>query len=330
MASLAADKFEPATGGTGRIMVPKPTPTPALIPNKTKIIMNIPELLNKFELSEDTLAAVREAGKVLEPHLHDFIEKWYAWLRQQPEFKMFFDDPASVERIKQLQLVNWREFFAANITADYIARRRHIGTVHARIELPTEIYLAGMSKSHQLLISELRAAGGSSERVGQMADAISKMVYFDSFIVLDTITSIAKQKIAESSKVIMEMATPVTAIWEGILLLPLVGIIDSHRTQDIMNRTLEKISEARSKVFVLDISGVATVDTGVASSLLKITQATRLMGCECIISGISPLIARTLVTLGVNVGEVVTTATLRDAFELALRRVGGDVRNKQP
>jgi len=291
--------------------------------------VNIPDLLNKYELTDETLAAVREAGQLLEPRLDGFIEKWYGWLRAQPEFTLFFPDPATVGRIKQLQLVNWREFFTAKVTDAYVAHRRHIGAVHARIELPTEVYLAGMSKSHQLLIAELREAGGDPARLTAMADAISKMVYFDSFIVLDTITSIAKEKIVESNKAIMQMSTPVTAIWEGILLLPLVGIIDSQRTQDIMNRTLEKIGEARAKMFVLDISGVATVDTGVANHLIKITQATRLMGCESIISGISPAIAQTLVGLGVNVGEVETTATLRDAFEQALERVGGVVSKNQ-
>jgi methyl-accepting chemotaxis protein len=123
-------------------------------------------------------------------------------------------------------------------------------------------------------------------------------------------------------RTIQEMSTPVTPIWEGILLLPLVGVIDSMRTSDIMKKSLQMISEMRAKVFVLDISGVATVDTAVANQLIKITKATRLMGCEAIVSGISPAIARTIVELGVNVEEIRTTATLRDAFETALTMVG--------
>jgi anti-anti-sigma factor len=127
----------------------------------------------------------------------------------------------------------------------------------------------------------------------------------------------------------MEMSTPVTPIWEGILLLPLLGILDSQRTQDVMNKTLGKIAETRAKALVLDISGVSAMDTAVANQLLKITKATQLMGCETILSGLSPAIARTLVELGVNIGEVRTTATLRDSFELALRAVGGDRRPTQ-
>ncbi|OBR44672.1 MULTISPECIES: PAS domain-containing protein [Aeromonas] len=126
----------------------------------------------------------------------------------------------------------------------------------------------------------------------------------------------------ELHKSLQEMSTPVTPIWDGILLLPLVGIIDSMRTADVMNKSLTKIAETRARVFVLDIAGVATVDTGVANQLIKITKATQFMGCEAIISGVSPAIARTMVELGVSVGDIRTTATLRDAFEIALKRVG--------
>ena len=127
----------------------------------------------------------------------------------------------------------------------------------------------------------------------------------------------------EMDRTLQEMSTPVMPIWDSILLLPLVGVVDSARTDDVMRKTLERISETRSKIFILDISGVPAVDTAVANQLLKITKATQLMGCETIISGLSPAIARTMVDLGVDVGEVRTTATLRDAFALSLRKVGG-------
>ena len=144
------------------------------------------------------------------------------------------------------------------------------------------------------------------------------------------LTEIALEKVRETERIreeldrtLQEMSTPVMPIWDAILLLPLVGVVDSVRTDDVMRKSLERISETRSKVFILDISGVPAVDTAVANQLLKITKATLLMGCETIISGLSPAIARTMVDLGVDVGEVRTTATLRDAFAISLRNVGG-------
>jgi len=125
----------------------------------------------------------------------------------------------------------------------------------------------------------------------------------------------------EMDRALQEMSTPVTPIWDGILLLPLVGVVDSTRTDDVMRKTLLRISEHQSKIFILDISGVPTVDTAVANQLVKITKATRFMGCETIISGLSPTIAHTMVDLGVDVGEVRTTSTLRDAFRIALKQV---------
>ena len=123
-------------------------------------------------------------------------------------------------------------------------------------------------------------------------------------------------------RTLQEMSTPVTPIWDEILLLPLVGVVDSSRTNDVMRKALTRINETRSKMFILDISGVATVDSAVANQLIKITKATRLMGCETIISGLSPAIAYAMVELGIDVGEMRTTATLHDAFRISLQKVG--------
>lgn len=281
------------------------------------------ELLEKFDITSTDLDNIRRAGALLIPHLDEFVERWYEWLRQQPEFLQFFPDAENVDRVTKLQTRHWREFFLAEVNEFYVTRRTHVGAVHAHIELPNDIYFAGVSKSFQMFVDMLRAKNLERAEEMDMLLSINKLLKLDTFLVIDTISRIARERIAEHSRAMLEMSTPVTPIWEGILLLPLVGIIDTTRTNDIMNKTLTKIAEARAKVFVLDISGVGSVDTGVANQLIKITKATRLMGCESIISGVSPSIARTMVELGVSIGEVRTTATLRDAFELALRAMGG-------
>jgi rsbT co-antagonist protein RsbR len=120
----------------------------------------------------------------------------------------------------------------------------------------------------------------------------------------------------------LELSTPVVKLWDGILALPMIGTLDSARTQVVMESLLQKIVETGSQVAILDITGVPTVDTLVAQHLLKTVAAARLMGAECIISGIRPQIAQTIVHLGVDLGTVVTKATLADAFALALQRHG--------
>src|ERR1700722_18294410 len=127
----------------------------------------------------------------------------------------------------------------------------------------------------------------------------------------------------------IELSTPVVKLWEGVLALPLIGTLDSNRTQVVMESLLQKIVETGAEVAILDITGVLTVDTLVAQHLIKTVTAARLMGADCIISGIRPQIAQTIVHLGVDLGNVITKATLADALALALRRVGLTVTRSQ-
>jgi rsbT co-antagonist protein RsbR len=118
----------------------------------------------------------------------------------------------------------------------------------------------------------------------------------------------------------MELSTPVVQLWENILALPLIGTLDSERTQVVMESLLQKIVETGASIAIIDITGVPTVDTLVAQHLLKTVAAARLMGADCIISGIRPQIAQTIVHLGVNLSDVTTKASLADAFSIALKR----------
>jgi len=126
----------------------------------------------------------------------------------------------------------------------------------------------------------------------------------------------------------LELSTPVVELWDGILALPLIGTLDSARTQVVMENLLEKIVQTGAGIAIVDITGVPTVDTLVAQHLLKTVAAARLMGADCIISGIRPQIAQTIVHLGVDLGSVITKASLADAFVVALQRTGATI-NKE-
>jgi len=128
--------------------------------------------------------------------------------------------------------------------------------------------------------------------------------------------------IVRQQQELLELSTPVVQLWEGVLAVPLIGTLDSARTQMVMENLLQRIAETRSAIAIVDITGVPTVDTLVAQHLLKTVAAARLMGAECIISGIRPQIAQTIVHLGVELGDVTTKATLADALAVALQRTG--------
>jgi rsbT co-antagonist protein RsbR len=128
----------------------------------------------------------------------------------------------------------------------------------------------------------------------------------------------------------LELSTPVLMLWDGVLALPLIGTLDSARTQIVMEALLQRIVETEAQIAIIDITGVPTVDTMTAQHLLKAVTATRLMGAECIISGIRPQIAATIVHLGMDLGGVTTKATLADAFRVALSRSGRTVTHASP
>lgn len=138
-----------------------------------------------------------------------------------------------------------------------------------------------------------------------------------------------EKKLKEQSRTIMEISTPAIKLWDRIIILPVVGVVDSLRAQQMMNTMLKKIMETSSKVIILDIQGVAAVDTAVANHLIKIAKATKLMGCSCIISGISPAVAETLVQLGIELGDIATNSTLQDALSDAFSLVNLKVVEKK-
>ncbi|MBP2479518.1 rsbT co-antagonist protein RsbR [Crossiella equi] len=131
--------------------------------------------------------------------------------------------------------------------------------------------------------------------------------------------------ITEQSAQLLELTTPVVKVWEGVLAVPLVGTLDSARTQVVMEKLLEALVETGSEHAIIDITGVLAVDTQVAQHLLKTVVAARLMGAECTISGIRPQIAQTIVALGIEFGDIVTKASLADALRHALRQHGLDL-----
>jgi rsbT co-antagonist protein RsbR len=131
-----------------------------------------------------------------------------------------------------------------------------------------------------------------------------------------------EEVIARQQEELLELSTPVVRLWEGVVALPLIGTLDSARTQVVMESLLQQIVQTGAEIAIIDITGVPTVDTLVAQHLLKTVAAARLMGADCIISGIRPQIAQTIVHLGVDLGDVSTKASLADALALALRRTG--------
>jgi rsbT co-antagonist protein RsbR len=284
--------------------------------------MHAADLLAQYRITDDDLVRVQRFGTVALPHMEEAVERWYEWLQGQPEYHHFFPDEDTVARVRKLQDHYWQLFLAGNIDDNYIDRRRRVGEMHARIGLPLNTYFAGMNMFMELFNGIVNKSDLEEDDRRRISESVTKLLHLDTAVVVDTYNALIEKTLTAQSRSLMEMSTPVTQIWSGILLLPIVGIIDSQRSRDIMNSTLTKIAETQARIFILDISGVGVVDTAVANHLIKITRATALMGCDCTISGVSPAIAQTIVDLGIDVGSVKTTATMKDALADAFHRVG--------
>ncbi|ATD66700.1 polyvinylalcohol dehydrogenase [Luteimonas chenhongjianii] len=171
-----------------------------------------------------------------------------------------------------------------------------------------EAVQAGMADAPQQLGQELWA-------ISQLLDALG----------LYTITAFQKTReavIQRQQEEMLELSTPVVKLWDGVLALPMIGTLDSQRTQVVMESLLQRIVETGAEIAIIDITGVPTVDTLVAQHLLKTVTAIRLMGADAIISGVRPQIAQTIVHLGLDLQGIVTKANLADALALALKRTG--------
>lgn len=172
----------------------------------------------------------------------------------------------------------------------------------------------------------------SGQNVAELSDDLWSVTVLLDRLGLFTVETFQKSReavIKRQQEEMLELSTPVVKLWDGILALPLIGTLDSARTQTVMENLLESIVQTGSEIVIIDITGVPAVDTLVAQHLLKTAAAARLMGTQCVISGIRPQIAQTIVHLGVAFGEVITKATLADALAYAFRQSGVSIIRKQ-
>lgn len=205
--------------------------------------------------------------------------------------------------------------------------------------LPVRDFLADMSRSRarqgfsvsetatfvfslkQPLFSLLRTVlGKDAQSLGSETWKASQLLDRLGLFTTESYLKSREELIQRQQREMMELSTPVVQLWDNILALPLIGTLDSERTQVVMESLLQKIVDTGALIAIIDITGVPTVDTLVAQHLLKTVAAARLMGADCIISGIRPQIAQTIVHLGVNLSDVITKASLSDAFAIALKR----------
>lgn len=187
---------------------------------------------------------------------------------------------------------------------------------------PTEVATFVLSLKQPLFSAIRRALSADQDKLFTAIWIATELLDRLALVTTEACMTAREELISRQQQELLELSTPVVKLWDGILALPIIGTLDSARTQVVMENLLQTIVETNSRYAIIDITGVPTVDTLVAQHLLKTITAARLMGAECIISGVRPQIAQTIVHLGINLEDVVTKAKLSDALALALQRSG--------
>jgi len=255
-------------------------------------------------LSVRSNAAAREQ---LRSHCHQFLKSF-----------------GSATRSGELENIDHRSWDEVrDLLADISSTRAKAGST------PSETATFVFSLKQPLFARLREAFAGDAEGLASASWVVTMLLDKLGLYTIEVFQKTKDQIIVRQQQELLELSTPVVKLWNGILALPLIGTLDSARTQVVMENILQKIVDTGAMIAIIDITGVPTVDTLVAQHLMKTIAAARLMGADCIISGIRPQIAQTIVHLGVNLEDVITKATLADAFLVALERTGAAITIKQ-
>ena len=267
---------------------------------------------------------LRKLAPLAESYADEVIDAFYQHLLSFEEMRAFFPDDALLAHVKAKQKAYFIRLTQGNYDLNYVEERLRIGAVHEQIELPMRFYLS----MYNFYLREVWKHLCEIDRIHPdeaMATFFSlmKLTFLDiSLAILTYIDSRERTIKALQQEVIQELSTPVLPFREGMLLLPIIGQIDSQRARQLTEHLLASIRANRAKVIVIDITGVATVDSRVANHLVQTVDAARLMGAKVVLSGISPEIALTMVTLGIDLGPVYTVGDLQNGIEHAERLLG--------
>jgi rsbT co-antagonist protein RsbR len=254
------------------------------------------------------------------------IEEFYGHLMAFEETRAFFSDPDLLRHVKEMQKAYFMRLTQGHYDQEYIANRIRIGQVHEHVGLPVKSYLGMYCFYLRTVLRRLREEFGEApERTFDVFDSLMKLTFFDMGLAIDTYIESRERTIQGQQEAIRELSTPVLLLRPGLLLLPIIGLIDTRRARQLTEQLLRSVRSNRATVVVIDVTGVPSVDTKVANHLVQTVEAARLMGAVSIVSGIAPDIAQTMVRLGIDLRRIRTVGDLQSGIEEAERLLGYSV-----
>lgn len=282
-----------------------------------------------FELTDDDFKRLTSLKSFAEQCTNEITDGLYELIMKHPDSRTFFPDDATLARVKRMQNTYFLRLFSGVYDLDYLRDRLRVGAAHEKIGMPPKLYLGAyrryLALIHERLLDHFK---GNSAEASKALASIRKIIFFDMALAIDTYIAAYLETMTRHQAAIRELSTPVIKVHDRILLLPIVGTVDTQRAQQIMESVLTQVVDQQAKVMILDIAGVPVVDTKVADHLLQTTAAVQLLGSQAILTGISAAVARTVIQLGVDLAHVPTRSKLAEGIELALSIVGKKITNK--
>ncbi len=276
-----------------------------------------------LEFRDEDAEALRQLGATAQAYATPVIEEFYRHIRSFEETRAFFRDPKLLERVKRQQKDYFIRLTEGDYGREYVADRLRIGTAHERIGLAPKWYLGMYSFYLRAVAARLLEAFHDDPRKAFSAFlTLVKIVFLDIGFAVDTYVHARERTMRNQQEAIRELSTPVLQIRDRLLLLPIIGVIDTHRARLITDGLLRSIRANRARVVVMDVTGVATIDSKVANHLIQTVTAAGLMGAKVIVTGLSSDVAQALVALGLDLAKLNTAGDLQGGIEEAERMLG--------
>jgi rsbT co-antagonist protein RsbR len=276
-----------------------------------------------LEFDEGDVHRLEGMYDLTQEYVDSVIEAFYDHLLSFHETAAFFRDPRVLEHVKARQKEYFIRLTQGDYEQDYVDDRLKLGTIHEKIGLPVRSFL-GMYSFYlrQIAARLLDEYSDRPERAFEAFHSLMKLLFLDIGLAVDTYIYQREATIANQQEAIRELSTPVLRLRDRLLVLPIIGILDTSRAQKLTEGLLASIRESRAQVVILDVTGVPALDSAVANHLLQAVEASRLMGAKVIVTGLSSDVAQALVTLGVDLTKLNAVGDLQGGIEVADRIIG--------
>jgi rsbT co-antagonist protein RsbR len=283
------------------------------------------------DLTPVDVKRISEAKDEVLAHLDAHLAAFFDYLQAFPEARPLFARAESLAEAKRLKRDHLVAMVHGQYGAGYVEQRSRLGQIYSRAGLPMSLFIGAFNKLLSSVGSRIMSRFAAQPAEGfACVVSFNKIGFFDLAIIVDAMVADREETIRRQQQAIQELSTPTLKVRDRLLILPIIGLLDSYRAKQLTDGLLQAIREHRAKVVVVDLTGVATVDSKVANHLIQTVAAARLMGAFVIITGLSADVAQSLVTLGVDLSSLNTMGDLQGGIEEAERLLAAPMAAGRP